>query len=57
MDNIFNYVDKTDHGLHLGTTTPGITVYASFSVRFNHGKKLINNYKSNSLNQTENEDN
>ena len=57
VDNIFNYVDKTDHGLHLGTTTPGITVYASFSIRFNHGKKLINNYKSNSLNQTENEDN
>ena len=52
VDNLFNYVDKTDHGLHLGTTTPGITVYAAFTIRFNHGKKLFNNYKSNSLNQS-----
>jgi len=57
IDNLFNYIDKTDHGLHLGTTTPGTTVYAAFTVRFNHGKKLTNNYKSNSLNQTNNEDN
>ncbi|MBQ6750662.1 MAG: TonB-dependent receptor [Bacteroidaceae bacterium] len=57
VDNLFNYVDKTDHGLHLGTTTPGITVYAALTIRFNHGKKLVNNYKSNSLNQTNNEDN
>ena len=28
IDNIFNYIDKTPHGLHLGTTTPGTTVYA-----------------------------
>ena len=27
IDNIFNYIDKTPHGLHLGTTTPGTTVY------------------------------
>ena len=52
VDNIFNYVDKTDHGLHLGTTNPGTTVYAAFTIRFNHGKKLFNNYKSNSLNQS-----
>ena len=57
VDNLFNYIDKTDHGLHLGTTTPGTTVYAAFTVRFNHGKKLTNNYKSNSLNQSNNEDN
>ena len=57
VDNLFNYVDKTDHGLHLGTTTPGTTVYAAFTVRFNKGKKITNNYKSNSLNQTNNEDN
>lgn len=57
IDNIFNYIDKTDHGLHLGTTTPGATLYAAFTVRFNHGKKLTNKYKSNSLNQNENEDN
>ena len=39
VDNIFNYVDRTPHGLHLGTTTPGTTVYASLTVRFAHGKK------------------
>lgn len=47
VDNIFNYVDRTDHGLHLGTTTPGTTVYATLTVRFRHGKNLKNNYKSN----------
>ena len=57
IDNLFNYIDRTDHGLHLGTTTPGTTLYATFTVRFNQGKKITNNYKSNSLNQTNNEDN
>lgn len=47
VDNIFNYRDRTPHGLHLGTTTPGTTVYATFTVRFRQGKKLNNNYKSN----------
>ena len=47
IDNIFDYVDRTPHGLHLGTTTPGRTVYASLTVRFNQGKKLSNKYKSN----------
>ena len=56
IDNIFNYVDKTPHGLHLGTTTPGTTVYASLTVRFNKGKKLNNKYKYN-LNQKNNEEN
>ena len=42
IDNIFDYVDRTPHGLHLGTTTPGTTFYATLSVRFNQGKKLIN---------------
>ena len=54
VDNIFNYCDRTPHGLHLGTTTPGRTVYASLTVRFNQGKKLTNNYKSN-LNSNNNE--
>jgi outer membrane receptor for ferrienterochelin and colicins len=40
VDNIFNYVDDTPHGRHLGITTPGTTVYASLVVRFNHGKKV-----------------
>lgn len=46
VDNIFNYVDRTPHGLHLGTTSPGTTIYASLTIRFNQGKKLSNNYKS-----------
>ena len=54
VDNIFNYCDRTPHGLHLGTTTPGRTVYASLTVRFNQGKKLTNKYKSN-LNSNNNE--
>ncbi len=56
VDNIFNYVDKTPHGLHLGTTTPGTTVYVSLTIRFNKGKKLTNKYKYN-LNQRNNEEN
>lgn len=56
VDNIFNYVDKTPHGLHLGTTTPRTTVYASLTIRFNKGKKLTNKYKYN-LNQRNNEEN
>ena len=54
IDNIFNYCDRTPHGLHLGTTTPGRTVYVSLTVRFNQGKKLTNKYKSN-LNSNNNE--
>ena len=55
VDNIFNYVDRTPHGLHLGTTTPGTTVYASLTIRFNQGKKITNPiYKpSKNINQDE----
>ena len=56
VDNIFDYADRTPHGLHLGTTTPGRTFYVSFGIRFNKGKKLKNNYKSN-LNTRDNEEN
>ncbi len=55
IDNILNYCDRTPHGLHLGTTTPGRTVYASFTVRFNQGKILNNTYKSN-LNSRQNDE-
>ena len=55
MDNIFDYADRTPHGLHLGTTSPGRTVYASLSVRLNKGKTLNNKYKSN-LNHRNNEE-
>ena len=47
IDNIFGYVDRTPHGLHLGTTTPGRTIYASLAIRLNKGKKLTNQIKSN----------
>ena len=56
VDNIFNYVDKTPHGLHLGTTTPGTTVYATLTIRFAQGKKLKFNNKSNYKQRTENEE-
>ena len=56
IDNLFDYCDDTPHGLHLGTTSPGRTVYASLTLRFNHGKKLTNRYKSN-LNSKDNEEN
>lgn len=47
MDNILDYVDRVPHGLHLGTTTSGRTMYASLTVCFNEGKKLTNKYNSN----------
>ncbi len=56
VDNIFNYCDRTPHGLHLGTTTPGTTVYASFTIRFNHGKRLNNKYNINTKKQNDDED-
>ena len=57
IDNIFNYVDRTPHGLHLGTTTPGRTLYGTLTVRLAHGKKLkfTTNNKFNS-NQNKNEE-
>ena len=56
IDNIFNYIDETPHGRHLGTTSPGRTVYGTLVVRFNHGKKMsfTNKQKSN-FNQNNNE--
>ena len=48
VDNIFNYVDDTPHGLHLGTTNPGRTIYGTLTIRFSQGKKLrFTNNKSN----------
>lgn len=56
VDNIFDYVDRTYHGLHLGTTTPGRTIYGTLTIRFTHGKKLqITNNKSN-LKSSDNEE-
>lgn len=57
IDNLFNYVDRTPHGLHLGTTTPGTTVYATLSINFSHGQKIKFNHKTKSnLKQSNNEE-
>ena len=40
VDNIFNYVDRTMHPFHRGTNSPGTTVFAALSLRFNQGKTL-----------------
>ena len=55
VDNVLNYRDRTPHGLHLGTTTPGTTVYAALTIRFNQGKKIVNpiNKQSKNTNQDE----
>lgn len=47
IDNIFNFVDRTPHGLHLGTTTPGTTIYATFTIKFSKGKKASNKFNTN----------
>lgn len=59
IDNIFNYCDRTPHGLHLGTTTPGRTLYATLTVRFKQGKRIrfSNNNKLNLKQQTQDEEN
>ena len=58
VDNIFNYVDRTDHGLHLGTTNPGRTLFSTLTIRFRHGKRLsfTNNNKSNFKKQQQDEE-
>ena len=57
VDNIFNYVDRTPHGLHLGTTTPGTTFYVGLTVRFQQGKNIrFKQNKSNIKNRQDNEE-
>ena len=56
VDNLFNYVDRTMHPYHLGNNTPGTTVYASFSIRFNRGKSVKNNIVSTKQNSSDEED-
>ena len=57
VDNILNYVDRTPHGLHLGTTTPGRTFYVALTLRFKSGKRIekFNNTINNNLNSNRNE--
>lgn len=56
VDNIFNYVDRTMHPYHLGTKSSGTKIFASFSVRFNQGKKLKTYNSKEIKNNSENED-
>ena len=59
IDNILNYVDRTPHGLHLGTTTPGRTFYLGLTVRFSSGNNTgkFNKTINNNLNSNQNEQN
>ncbi|MBR3067566.1 MAG: TonB-dependent receptor [Prevotella sp.] len=56
VDNIFNYCDRTPHGLHLGTTTPGRTVYATLSVSLKKGKRVKFTDKSNLKNKQQDDE-
>lgn len=40
IDNIFNFVDRTMRPYHLGNNTSGTTVYGTFSIKFNYGKRV-----------------
>ena len=40
VDNIFNHVDRAMQPYHRGTNSPGTTIFASFSIRFNQGKSF-----------------
>ena len=53
VDNILDYVDRTMHPYHLGTTSAGRTYYASLSIRFNQGKRLKNNILTTKTNNNE----
>lgn len=55
VDNIFNYIDRTMHPYHLGNNTSGTTVYTTFAIKFNHGKR-VNQHKLSTKQQTNNEE-
>jgi len=56
VDNIFNYVDRTMHPYHLGSNTPGTTVYGTFGIKFNYGKRVKNNILSTKQKTNDEED-
>jgi outer membrane receptor for ferrienterochelin and colicins len=56
VDNILNYVDRTPHLRHLGTTTPGTTVFAALVVRFNQGTKVKQQSNYSTIKQKQNEE-
>ena len=46
VDNIFNFKDTTMRPYHLGNNNGGTSIYVSFAINFNKGKKINNhNYK------------
>ena len=46
VDNIFNFVDRTMRPYHLGNNTSGTTVYGTFSIRLNYGKRVNKHHLS-----------
>ncbi len=54
IDNLFNRVDRTMHPLHLGTTSAGTTLFATFSIKFRQGKEL--SLRTSSRKSSSNED-
>jgi len=56
VDNLFNYVDRTMRPFHLGNNTSGTTVYGTFSIKFNHGKRVKNNILFTNKNMNNEED-
>lgn len=56
VDNLLGYVDRTMHPYHLGTNTPGRTVYAAVSIRFQRGKKISTNLFTNQNTNKDEED-
>lgn len=56
VDNIFNYVDRTMHPYHLGTTSAGTTVHGTLAIRFNTGKRFKSPIFSTKSNLNNNEE-
>lgn len=56
VDNILNYRDRTMRPYHLGTTTSGITAFATFSIKFKQGKAIRNDSKKTDRRDNEGEE-
>jgi len=49
-------VDRTMHPYHLGNNTSGTTVYGTFGIKFNYGKRVKNNISTTKQNLNYEED-
>ena len=56
VDNIFNFVDRTMRPYHLGNNTSGTTVYGTFTIKFNYGKRVKNHILSTKQKMSNEED-